>query len=223
VISSPYNGNVARLLLVRIIMRSLLLFLLAAASALAQPFSVGLKAGVPVTDFVNTARSGNFNYFAHTNRYIIGGQAELRLPFGLGVEFDALYRHLNFSGTGTAGGVNTSVATTANAWEFPLLVKYRFPTPVARPFIDGGVAWDTLTGVKQAISSVSPVSIGDTPAVQDKTTIGYVVGVGLDIKIGIRLQPEIRYTRWGAKHFLDPNGLFNSNQNQAEFLLGVTF
>jgi opacity protein-like surface antigen len=204
-------------------MRPLLLLLLVAASAFAQPFSVGLKAGVPLTDFIDTARSGNFNYFAHTNRYIIGGQAELRLPFGLGVEFDALYRHVKFTGSGTSGGVNSSVATTANAWEFPLLVKYRFPTPVARPFIDGGVAWDTLTGVKQAVSSISPLPLGISPTVTDKTTIGYVVGVGLDIKIGIRLQPEIRYTRWGAKHFLDPNGLFHSNLNQAEFLLGVTF
>lgn len=205
-------------------MRSLLLFLLAATPVLAQPFSVGVKAGVPLTDFVDTARSGNFNYFAHTKRYIIGGQAELRLPFGLGVEFDALYRRLNYSATGTVSGVGTSLSTTANAWEFPLLVKYRFPTPVARPFISGGVAWDTLTGVKHTLSTISPLPIGDVDQVElDKTTQGFVVGAGVDIKIVVRLQPEIRYTRWGAKHFFDPNGLVKSNQNQAEFLLGITF
>jgi opacity protein-like surface antigen len=200
-----------------------LLFCGAASAFAAHPFAVGVKGGVPLTDFVNTARSGNFSYFAHTNRYIIGGQAELRLPFGLGIEFDALYRHVNFSGSGTAGGVTANLTTTANAWEFPLLIKYRFPGVVVRPFIDGGAAWETLTGVKQFVSSISPVPIGSTATLRDKTAVGYVAGAGLDIKIGIRLQPEIRYTRWGAKHFLDPNGLFRSNQNHAEFLLGITF
>ncbi len=205
-------------------MRSLLLLFLAAAPALSQPFSVGVKAGVPLTDFVDTARSGDFSYFAHTKRYIIGGQAELRLPFGLGIEFDALYRRLNYSGSGTISGVSTSIDTTANAWEFPLLVKYRFPTPVARPFVDAGVAWDTLSGVRHTISSVSPVPISDANPVEvEKASRGFVVGAGVDIKIGIRLQPEIRYTRWGAKHFFDPNSLLKSNQNQAEFLLGITF
>jgi opacity protein-like surface antigen len=194
-------------------MRSLLLLVFLAGSALAQPFSVGVKAGVPLTDFVDTARSGNFSYFTRTNRYIIGGQAELRLPMGLGVEFDALYRHYNFSGSGPG----SAVQTTVGAWEFPLLAKYRFPTPIARPFVSGGVAWDTLRGVKRAI-------VGSGPAIEEeKTTTGFVVGFGVDIKVVIRLQPEVRYTRWGARHFFDPNGLLGSNRNQAEFLLGITF
>ena len=55
------------------------------------------------------------------------------------------------------------------------------------------------------------------------TTTGFVVGGGLDIHLLIlHISPELRYTRWGAKHFLDPNGGFSSNQNQAEFLLGIT-
>jgi hypothetical protein len=205
-------------------MRSLLLFVVAAACAPAQPFSVGVKAGVPLTDFVNTARNGNFGYLTRTNRYIIGAQAELRLPAGFGIEVDALYRRLNYSGSGTLSGVGTSLDTTANAFEFPMLVKYRFPTPIARPFIDGGVAWDTLSGVKHTISRLSPIPIGDAnPVALEKTTRGYVVGFGVDIKVGIRLQPEIRYTRWGAKHFFDPSGILKSNQNQGEFLLGITF
>ena len=36
-------------------------------------------------------------------------------------------------------------------------------------------------------------------------------------------EPEIRYTRWGAQHFFDVNGLLHSNVNQGEFLLGITF
>jgi len=51
-----------------------------------------------------------------------------------------------------------------------------------------------------------------------------VMGVGLDIKaLLIHVSPEVRYTRWGAQHFVDPNGLLHSNLNQAEFLVGITF
>ena len=71
-------------------MRLVWLWLLGCVSVFAQPFSAGIKAGVPLTDFLNATESGTFNYSAPTQRYIVGGMAELRLPAGLGVEFDAL-------------------------------------------------------------------------------------------------------------------------------------
>jgi len=56
-------------------------------------------------------------------------------------------------------------------------------------------------------------------------TRGFVMGAGLDLKILlIHVSPELRYTRWGASHFVDSaNNLVNSKQNQAEFLVGFTF
>ena len=58
----------------------------------------------------------------------------------------------------------------------------------------------------------------------NRTTTGFVISGGIDIKaLIIHIAPEIRYTRWGARHFLDPNGGLSSNQNQAEFLVGITF
>jgi hypothetical protein len=60
--------------------------------------------------------------------------------------------------------------------------------------------------------------------VANSTTRGYVAGGGLDFEFRrIHIQPEVRYTRWGAKHFFDPSGLLNSNQNQAEFPPGIAF
>jgi opacity protein-like surface antigen len=202
--------------------RLLFLFILTAASALCQPFSAGVKVGVPLSDFVDTARTQNFDYLAHTNRYLFGVTAELRLPFGLGVEVDALYRHFGFSGTGTGITANQTFSTTANAWEFPLLAKYRFgSTGPLRPFIDGGLAWDTLQGVSQVVTTGN-LSTGT--GVNQTTTRGIVLGAGLDVHaLVIHLVPEVRYTRWGAQHFLDPNGGFHSNQNQAEFVLGIQF
>ena len=62
------------------------------------------------------------------------------------------------------------------------------------------------------------------PELNNNTTTGVVVGVGLDVHaLFLHISPEVRYTRWASQHFLSGNGLLESNQNQAEFLLGITF
>jgi len=188
-------------------MRPLLLALLSAAAAFGQSFHFGIKGGVPLTDFIDTASSAAYTV---PNRYIVGATAELRLPwFGLAIEGDALYRHINY----TAKLSNVTDRTTASAWEFPLLLKYRFPTPLVRPYVSSGVAWDTLSGVTETISG----------GLANNTTTGFVIGAGVDVHaLVIHVSPEIRYTRWASPHF-NLNGILNSNQNQAEFLVGFTF
>jgi len=236
------NGRVSRL--VRTDMRLWLLFVAGAPLALAQPFTFGVKAGVPLTDFLDATHSGGFGYFATTNRYIVGPVAELRLPFGLGVEFDALYRHLNYTGVNNSVGVFTgggppgllNSSTTSGAWEFPLLAKYRFPTKLVRPYVDAGVVWDTLSGLTQTTTSTffpsqmtSTSSGSQALELNKKTVAGFVAGLGLDIHLLVlHVSPEVRYTRWGAQHFLFFNvprstlGI-ESNQSQFEFLVGFTF
>lgn len=215
-------------------MRPFLLLLLSATSAYSQLVSFGAKVGVPLTDFLNAAggnTSGGFLHYAETtNRYIFGVTGELHLPFGLGVEADVLYRHFSYQSTQQGVDVLTAANTKGNAFEFPLLAKYRFGKKIVRPFVDAGVAWDTLQGVSQAISTViasgSHVVTANQGVAgeQNSTTRGYVTGAGIDIHfLVIHIIPEVRYTRWGAKHFLDPSGFLNSNQNQAEFLVGITF
>jgi hypothetical protein len=107
-------------------MRLVCLLLLTSTAAFSQLFSFGIKGGLPMTDFVDAASTQNFSSSAYTNRYIVGPTAELRLPFGLGVEFDVLYRHFGYSTTGIiAGPTSTVIAkdTTSSAWEFPLLAN----------------------------------------------------------------------------------------------------
>ncbi len=212
-------------------MKPLCLLFLSAAAAFSQPFSFGVKGGMPMTDFLNAARTQNFTASTTTNRYIVGATAELRLPFGLGVEADVLYRHFRYSSSGISSITSnlTNMDTTAGAWEFPILAKYRFNGKIVRPFVDAGVAWDKLSGltqtVKSVVASVTKSTTTSTPAELSKdVTRGYVMGGGVDVKVLlIHISPEVRFTRWGAKHFIDPNGLLNSKQNQAEFLLGITF
>lgn len=199
---------------------SLLALLLFAASAWAQPFSAGVKVGLPLTDFINTV-SGQSSTV--TNRYLVGPTAELHLPFGLGIEVDALYRHFNYQniiGSGASALVNLN---TAGAWEIPLLLKYRFPGHLARPYIDAGIAWDKITGLTSTVTnSISSGGVVSPSGQQNSNTTGFVMGAGLDLHLIIHILPELRYTRWTNQHFNISNVL-NSNQNQAEFMVGITF
>jgi hypothetical protein len=198
-------------------MKSLFLILLGAASAIAQPVSFGVKAGVPLTDFFSTVESKNFGFNSNTKRYIAGVTLEARLPFGLGVEFDALYHPLNYSGS-AAGSTET---VTAHGFEFPLLAKYRFPSKVVAPFIDAGFAFTSLSGLKETVTNVAGIT---TPSATTKIPIGFVLGGGLDIHaLIIHITPEVRYTHWGSAAFVDPLSLVKGSQNQAEVLLGITF
>ena len=205
-------------------MRAVLLFLLGSIPVFAQPFSAGIKAGIPLTDFLNAAGNGTFEYTAPTQRYIIGGVAELRLPLGLGVEFDALYRRLSYSGSGNIAGF-TTVDASGSDWEFPLLLKYRFHFPVVKPYLDAGVAWDTIPGLKQTITQISSAVLeSSAPALTRNTTMGFVVGGGVDIHAAfLHISPEIRFTRWNSTQISDSLGLLHSNLNQGEFLVGFTF
>jgi hypothetical protein len=187
-----------------------LLFLGTVALAFSQPFSAGIKIGLPLTDFLNTVNAATTTT---TNRYLVGPEVELRLPAGFGVEFDALYRHFDYTNI-IGSGVNAVTGVGhSGAWEFPLLLKYKFPSRIVRPYVEGGVAWDALSGV----TNTAGITTGNT------TVMGAVLGVGIDIHaLVIHVAPELRFTRWTSQHFNIANVL-NSNQNQAEFLVGITF
>lgn len=212
-------------------MRTTILLLIGAIAAFGEPFSIGVKGGIPVNDFVNGTNTASGVLSSTTNRYIVGPEAELNLPAGFGIEFDALYRHYNFQAFG-ASGTNTTTTSTG-AWEFPLLAKWRVPIPVVHPFIDGGVSWDHLTGTGVTAASVFP-GVNNGPGTNMNTVFGYVGGVGLEFQAKwLRIEPEVRYTRWNDQHFISSSGIstagvnsrgaFSSNQNQLEVLVGFTF
>lgn len=210
-------------------MRLLLVLALGPVLAYSQPFTLGVKLGAPLTDFLSTIQTPTINYHSGTNRYLVGPTVELRLPFGLGVEVDGLYRHYNFQGEGSISPPGSSLQTrgSTSAWEFPLLAKYRLPARIVRPFADAGVAWDTLQGFRQTVTVISPVPIRPPANLNQpthNTTTGVVVGGGLDVHAPyVHVSPEIRYTHWGNRHFFSPNGGFSSNQSQTELIVGITF
>lgn len=179
------------------------LFLAAIVSslpALAQ-LSVGVKAGVPLNDSYVNAGQGQFPRFGTTDRYLIGPEVDLNLPFHLGVEADALFRRYKLGGSGV------------NEWDFPILLKYRFQSiPVLHPFVDAGPIFNHVSEIQSVTSNVSAP--------------GVVFGAGVDFHaLFLHIKPEFRYIRWiDANHNFAPlNSSLASNQNQAEFLVGFTF
>jgi len=208
--------------------------LLGAAPARPEMFSVGIKGGVPITDAFHTARNGPLSFFSGANRYAVGPTVELHLPLRLAIEFDALYRRLNYGSdtilsTHTDPNATRATRVSGNAWEFPLLLKCRFASGLVRPYVASGASFQSLSDLKHVRSFFDvanrPVSQTDQPPeLRKRFNAGFVVGGGLELKAGIlRVSPELRYTRWGWDSFRDFDGLLRSNQDQALFLLGITF
>lgn len=177
----------------------LLVCLLAAPVASAQTLSFGVKGGVPFTDSLKVLDRAT--YTSSKSPIVIGPAAELRLPMGLGVEADLLYRRLQFTTVANA-------KTTGQAWEVPLLVKYRAPGVLLRPFLAAGYSFRRLSGLELN----NPMKTGPT------------LGGGLEVGVPlVRFSAEIRYTRWGSSSFKAALGGLATQLNQADLLLGIMF
>lgn len=208
-------------------MRVVVLAIVLAACAAAQPIGFGLKLGAPLNDAAHLATdSGNLSETA--TRFTIGPMMDLRLPFGVGIEADLLYRRVsgvyNFGSTFSAG-------VHANQWDVPVLFKYRFPFPVVKPYLEAGPSFRWLTNVDFA-SACGPICTPPGPPRLSTHTngAGLTFGGGVEVKLLIiRIAPELRYTRWGSQSFRVDQGettmfpIINANQNQAEFLVGIHF
>ena len=148
---------------------------------------------------------------------------------GLGIEFDALYRRVGFNRlTKSSGVVLDATHTTANSWEFPILAKVVVRRiPFVKAFIDGGVAFRTLSGVssttvRSLFDSMTRSSGTSDPILTNRSSYGAVVGLGAEMRVGpFRCLPEMRYIRWAADRNLDLQ--LHSNQNQLDFILGIAF
>lgn len=153
----------------------------------------GLKGGAAFNDQVGSGVNRESGF----RKWTLGPMAELELPLGLGGEVNALYR---------STGYYAAQENKAGSWEFPLLVKYRFPGAGIRPYV--GAGWSFR-------------SIGDIPRFSAGSQ-GFVMSGGLRINaVLFRLAPEIRYTRW--KSGGDCPGCVRPSQNQLEGLIGLFF
>ncbi len=215
------------------------------------PLSIGAKVGIPLSDAfefrspdscaATDATCSIINYSSKTKRYTLGPTVEVRLPYGLEIEFDALYNRLNydsyfFARTPSSGHRSSFTSTGADRWNFPILLKWRHDIHRISPFIDGGIAFDHISGVEsnfaafnQDLSGFVSQQTGKSstaPELTKPNSEGFVAGGGIEFRPvrHLRLMPEIRYTRWFSENFnRSPGPIFESNLNETTFLLGVTF
>jgi hypothetical protein len=204
-------------------MRLLLLFLATAALAYPQWLSFGVKGGVPVTDTFKVARSPNLSYLSKTDRWTLGPMLEVRLPFGIGIEANALYGRMSYESESELGAARTK----ANGFRFPFLLKKRFGEGSVKPYLGAGPTFERLYGISQVTRffTGSPSATNDPEELRKRSNTGGTVEAGIEFNVlGAKIAPEIRFTRWGSHTFLSTaQNLLKFNRNQAEFLLGISF
>ena len=182
--------------------KTFLCFLVVSAAAFAQPFGAGLKIGVPVTDAFQVLPVPTLAVFSgDAPRYTVGPYVELRLPARMAIEVDALYRSYNFRSAG--------VGAPASSWEFPILLKHRFPVPLVKPYFDAGLSFSRLSDINLA-------------SLNHRTNYGIVVGGGVEFNLFlIKVSPEVRYTGWALRDF--DGAQVQSYRNQLTVLFGFGF
>jgi outer membrane protein with beta-barrel domain len=248
--------------------RFILLACVVARVATAQiQFHFGVEAGVPLTDTLSSSTSSSVSggassfdrYNSVTKRLLIGPAFRLEMGSGLGIEVDALYQRINYDHT-TVSTLpapllfGQSEQTTANRWQFPLMVQYArtLSNLKTRPFVEAGLSISRLadrrstilTAMKSPSSNSSSMS---TITGQGGTLAGIVAGGGVDFPLRrLHLRPEFRYSHWFSQNAASPAAVagvfvggvgtittvlpplavaptFRTKQNEANFLLGLTF
>jgi hypothetical protein len=177
------------------------MILVLAGMAAAQPVGAGLKVGGILNDVLKVQNFPTFAVFnAEAHRHIIGPYVELRLPFGMAVEVDALYRNYSFT--------NAATKASVGSWEFPLLLKHKMLAGPIKPYFEGGLSFNRL-------SDVAGVSINHL------TNYGIVAGGGVELHLLVlKISPEVRYNGWVFRGF---DGLAQSSRNQVSLLVGIGF
>lgn len=193
-------------------MRTPFLLLLLPSGLFAQadhsiPLTTGFKVGAPLT------REGSWGTFAASSdsRWTGGPTVEWKLPYGLAVEFDALYRNQRrtFTYPLTLGGdVNAYLMSSyakTDIWDLPLLMKYRFRVGGLRPFVSAGYQWSRRSGTHTSLAQClgpqgSCLPAGYTGLEPRSSVVDYTSvkrqaagGAGLEFKKGwVTIAPEVR-------------------------------
>lgn len=184
------------------ILRKILVFsAFAGAAASAQNIGYGVRGGTPLSDFLHAeSKTGALvNVVKGRGNVILGPMVEVRLPFGLGIEANALYRRWDAKGVLNSGSAST--------WEFPIYAKLRAPGVIIHPYAGAGMNFQRLGDLGKFLGGASV----------DSSRRGFLGAGGLEFKVPhVRISPELRFTRWNA------SGPLRSS-NQVDFLIGLSF
>jgi hypothetical protein len=184
---------------------------------------------------------------AHWAPRRFGGGPSVQFNFSdrVALSADLLYRRAGYEATTVIyeGVDNTSTdndertmatiaeGTRADYWEVPLVARvykrHRKPDLYRYWFFEGGAAMRHVSDIRssrESYGSAGGTCCNETPAGRARTTImGIVVGGGLEYldASGVKLMPEVRYTRWLGTTF--DSLAARSKRDQLEVLLGFRF
>jgi hypothetical protein len=216
-------------------MRLLILFVFLVSCLQSQSSAPGsVSAGFIVGSPLNEPPGANSLFSSFTqDRWTGGPTIDLSLSRGFVVEFDALYRNYRerrsfplHLGQNTNPYAYAGVRKT-DAWDLPLLLKYRFRIGPASPFVSAGHFWThesressygySCTGPEGSCKPEGyPVDLAAAGFSRSSAFHrGIVGGVGIEFRAGrISIAPELRFSRptHGAVH-----------DNRFTALVGFTF
>jgi hypothetical protein len=208
-----------------IVLRSIWIMFFSASVLFAQfkvadsvSVSVGVKAGVPLTDSFASVTEPlpdlgiSEREFSRAKHYIVGPTVEVHLPLNLSIEADGLYRREDI--TQQFSGILQGGSREFGVWEVPILAKYRLPSLLVGPFLELGPSFRAIQG------GAPEFRRPDTPT--GLSSAGVSAGGGLTLKLHrLNFSPEFRYTHWGSDDKAATS--IPWHRNQVEFLVGVSF
>jgi hypothetical protein len=203
----------------------LLLALCAPALAQIQPLTFGIKGGAPV--LTPLGQTGQIPL-------TLGPTVNFRISSRLSLETGVMFYRMGVQETGSAIQYPANSLTVtfghrqAHALEIPALARLQLlgERHTWRPYLTLGPAIRrTSMRFSYASSILSGTALDATltfppPTNADtvKWNVDPVVGAGVDFRSGrVHLEPEVRYSHWGAGTRLPVR------QNQVELLLGFRF
>jgi hypothetical protein len=214
-------------------------------------FSAGVTLGVYGMPFIKANTTGTVNgsitkvydTTSSTKRIGYGLTGQIGVTRHIAVNVSALVHRVGFQLTTTtqtsltSAGVTTITTTSthedtrANAFEFPVAVRYYFKDRYSKGphfFAEGGAV---LLKASSARSNLDTTNAAGTkacctsiaPDIQNRSPRGFLGGLGIQFidPIGIRVVPEVRYIRWQNEMFHNLSTF--TQKHQIEAVVSLTF
>ncbi len=192
------------------VMRIVLALALLACPVFGQ-ISVGVKFGVPSNDAEKIADN---RQSLNTQRFTVGPTVELKRASRVSIEIDALYRNFNFNSYRDFGSGVAAVKADTEAWEFPLLAKYRFASSrwILSPFVDGGFSFNHTSTTSTSTCTGDNLLCGGTANSQVSDTGRF----GIDGVLGAGLKRFCEDRAGDPLHALGPRPLRTNRPTQSD-------
>ena len=180
----------------------------------AQTVSFGLVAGgYDNQDFDSLFEPGPLDFLPtvvqpDSGGYIVGPSLEIHWSQRISLRVEALNKPLHYQDAAEFNQDNVPIGFAPNTvvtWQFPVLVKYKFPLGRLSPFLEGGPSFRLAGNLNRS----------------DPSHVGVSAGVGVEAQWRrLRIAPRVRYTRW-AEDALDL--VARTRPDQLEFLAGFSY